>query len=453
MFLSLVSLLALAPASAIAVLQANLDDTASIKAAAKEVAEDLMAYYHGDEPGQTPGILPGPPPAGEYYWWQGGALWGTMIDYWHWTGDDTYNDVVYDAIQFQAGEKSDFMVLNWTASLGNDDQGFWGLTAIEAANFKFQDPPPDKPQWLGLAQGVFNDQTAPDRRDDTCGGGLRWQIFSTNNGYEYKNTIANALFFAISAQLARYTNNDTYSQWAEDTWTWLEALNYIDDDYNVYDGGHVEYNCTDVNKVQYSYNAAVLLLGAGYMYNYTGANAEWESRVTGLWQNVQRNFFPKGIAYEPSCEAAGHCDTDMLTFKGYLHRWLALTAVTAPYLRARILPVLKTSAAAAVRTCTGGPNQRQCGFAWQAGGFDSTGAGQQMDVLGALSSLLVVDAAPPVTNATGGTSLADPNAGGGTQDPDALGPVTGGDRAGAGIVTLLFVGAATLTLWWMVRGS
>ncbi len=60
---------------------------------------------------------------GDYYWWQGGALWGTMIDYWHFTGDATYNDIIKDALLFQVGPKLNYMPPNWTASMGNDDQG------------------------------------------------------------------------------------------------------------------------------------------------------------------------------------------------------------------------------------------------------------------------------------------------------------------------------------------
>jgi mannan endo-1,6-alpha-mannosidase len=81
-----------------------------------------MVYYKGNQSGQTPGILPGPPPAGDYYWWEGGALWGAMIDYWHFTGDTTYNDVVTQAMLFQVGPNQDYMPPNYTASLGNDDQ-------------------------------------------------------------------------------------------------------------------------------------------------------------------------------------------------------------------------------------------------------------------------------------------------------------------------------------------
>lgn len=42
----------------------------------------------------------------------------------------------------------------------------------------------------------------------------------------------------------------------------------MDDEYNIYDGGHVQHNCTDINRAQFSYNNAVYLLGAAYMYNY-----------------------------------------------------------------------------------------------------------------------------------------------------------------------------------------
>lgn len=115
-------------------------------------------------------------------------MWGTYIDYWHLTGDDTYNNVTTRAMLFQTGDDRDYMPPNVTASLGNDDQGFWGMSAMTAAENNFPNPPSDKAQWLALAQAVFNTQANPDRHDDTCHGGLRWQIPFANNGYNYKNS-------------------------------------------------------------------------------------------------------------------------------------------------------------------------------------------------------------------------------------------------------------------------
>ncbi|KAI1500323.1 glycoside hydrolase family 76 protein [Biscogniauxia marginata] len=447
---SLVSLLSFTPIVVLAALEVDLDSPDSIRNAAKQVAEDLMSYYHGNEPGHVPGILPGPPPDGDYYWWQGGALWGAMIDYWRWTGDDTYNDLVYEAMLFQIGPDKDFMDPNWTASLGNDDQSFWGMSALVAAENKFQDPPSDQAQWLALAQAVWTEQASPDRNDDECGGGLRWQIFATNRGYDYKNTIANGAFFNMGARLARYTENDTYAERATETWDWLTSVGYIDKDYNIFDGAHVPENCTDINMQQYSYNAAVLLLGAAHMYNYTNANQDWADRVEGLVGGIERVFFPNGTAYEPSCEA-GFCTTDMLSFKGYLHRWLAVTTQIAPFVADRIIGVLRTSTQSAVSQCTGGDNGRQCGFHWTTGIYDGvTGAGQQMNVLGALSSLLIDSSHAPVTNQTGGTSQGDPNAGSGKSTKQEMKPITGGDKAGAGVLTTFFIGLAIVALAWMI---
>jgi mannan endo-1,6-alpha-mannosidase len=115
-------------------------------------------------------------------------MWGALLDYWHWTGDDTYNDVVYRSLLFQAGPNKDYNDKNWTSSLGNDDQAFWAMSALIAAETKFKDPPPDEAQWLALAQAVWNEQTADNLRDGGCGFGLRWQAFPLNKGFNYKNS-------------------------------------------------------------------------------------------------------------------------------------------------------------------------------------------------------------------------------------------------------------------------
>ncbi|KAI1820293.1 glycoside hydrolase family 76 protein [Xylaria intraflava] len=432
----------------------KVDTNNDILAASKTLAFDLMSFYHGNESGQTPGILPGPPPAGPYYWWEGGALWGTMIDYWHLTGDTTYNDVVTQAMLFQVGPNKNYMPPNVTASLGNDDQGYWGMSAMLAAEENFPNPPPDQPQWLSLAQAVWNTQAAPDRHDGTCGGGLRWQIPFANNGYDYKNSIANGIFFNMGARLARYTNNQTYADWAEKTWDWVVGVGLIDDQYNIFDGAHVETNCTDINPSQFSYNNAVFLLGAAYMYNFTG-DPKWEQRVNGLVNSTFRVFFRNDTAFEASCEQTMSCTTDMLSFKGYLHRWMATATQIAPFIAGQVLPVLRHSAQAAANQCTGGDNGRMCGFQWSSGVFDgSVGAGQTMDVLAAVSSLLIGQSNGPLTSNSGGTSVGDPSAGIGSGSiGDNLPPITGGDKAGASILTIFIILTSAAAFGWMGLGK
>jgi mannan endo-1,6-alpha-mannosidase len=221
-----------------------------------------MSFYNGNQTGQTPGLLVPP-----YFWWEAGGMFMTMIDYWHYTGDTTYNDVVEQGLLFQTGPDNDYMPANQTKDEGNDDQGFWGMAAMLAAETNFQNPPAGSPQWLALAQAVFNEMAS--RWDETtCGGGLRWQIFQFNNGYTYKNSIANGCFFNLGARLARYTGNDTYAQWAQKIWDWENSVGLIDSSYNIYDGSSDVQNCTIVDRLQWTYNAGVYLHGAANLYNY-----------------------------------------------------------------------------------------------------------------------------------------------------------------------------------------
>lgn len=194
------------------------------------------------------------------------------------------------AMTFQVGDKDDYMPANWTASMGNDDQAFWALAALVAAETGFTDPPADtKLDWLALAQAVFNEQTEADRRSQSgnCNGLLRWQAFNINNGWDYINTIANTCYFNIGARLARYFENDTLADMAGQTYDMLKNVHYIDDDGNVYDGGHEPNDCKDINRAQFSYNAALLVQGLGYLYNMVSdlprrGACSWARGASGL---------------------------------------------------------------------------------------------------------------------------------------------------------------------------
>lgn len=141
----------------------------------------------------------------------------------------------------------------------------------------------------------------------------------------------------------------------------------------------------------------------------------------------------------------------MLSFKGFLHRWLQSTAFLAPYTAEQISPILRTSAQSAVNQCTGGSNGRMCGFRWDSGSYDGeTGACQQMSVLSALISLLPTPETGLLTNNTGGTSKGDPDAGSNlNQHFDQLAAITTGDKAGAAIVTVIVVGVGFMTFAWI----
>lgn len=237
--------------------------SASIKSVASTLAHGMMTYYTGNASGQIPGLLPQP-----YYWWEAGAMFGSLIDYWYYTGDTTYNDITTQAMMFQTGPDRNYEPPNQTSDLGNDDQAFWAHSAMTAAEVKFPNPSPEQPQWLALAQAVFNRQAF--RWDNqTCGGGLRWQIPYYNRGYDYKNSISNGCFLALGARLGAYTGNHSYFEWVDRTWDWMDRIGLISPQYQVFDGSDCSpaLNCSQLDHVQWTYNGGVMLLGAATMWN------------------------------------------------------------------------------------------------------------------------------------------------------------------------------------------
>lgn len=328
------------------------------------------------------------------------------------------------------------------------------MAVLSAAEYNFPNPPATEPQWLALAQAVFNTQAAR-WSDAQCGGGLRWQIFQWNNGYNYKNSISQACFFNIAARLALYTGNETYALWANRTWDWMIDLNLMHaDSYYIYDGAHVETNCTQVVPYQWTYNAGAFLLGAAAMYNLTAdtdpyVSALWKDRVDGLLRGTHVFFSGDNndIMIEVACERVHLCDLDQQSFKAYLARWMAAATKWAPWTHDTVKPLLDASAVAAVEQCTGGDNGRLCGLMWanNGGKWDgTTGIGQQMAAMEVVLATMIKDQEAPVTVTTGGTSPGNPDAG--TADMgrvstftalDMMKPISTADRAGAYILTAI----------------
>ncbi|OJJ79769.1 glycoside hydrolase family 76 protein [Aspergillus glaucus CBS 516.65] len=415
----------------------DVTDQDNIKYVASQLAWDLVSFYTGNNTGDVPGNLPDP-----YYWWQAGAFFGTLINYWAYTGDTTYNDITKQAILHQAGENDDLMPTNQTRTEGNDDQAFWAITAMMAAESNFPNPEEDQPSWLAMAQAVFNEQAA--RWDmDTCDGGLKWQIYSFNSGYQYKNAISNGCFFDLAARLARYTGNMTYAEWAENTWDWAEGVGLFGDKYEVYDGTSETNNCSDINHIQWTYNNGVFLHGAAHMWNLTNGAQKWQNRITGLL-DAQHVFFSKNqtsknVMYESSCEPQQACTTDSTSFKAYLGRWMGDIAKIAPFTHDTVVSRLRPSAKAAAAQCLGGDTGTYCGTSWTKGTYDGTmGVGQQMSALEVIQATLLDTVGGPLTDRTGGSSDGDSFAGTGRTSAELPGqwrPLTLKDRAGAWAAT------------------
>ncbi|KAF2680509.1 glycoside hydrolase family 76 protein [Lentithecium fluviatile CBS 122367] len=441
------------------VLAIQLDPTTpdSVRTTAKHVAEVLVSMYKNPQTGALhsgiPGLLQYPP----YYWWEAGAMFGQLIDYWYYTGDSTYNDMVKEAILHQSwGIGQNFMPANQSKDLGNDDQLFWAFTVMSAAEYNFPNPPSEQLGWLGMAQSIFN-QLAGRWDNETCRGGIRWQIHPHLPGFDYKNMASNGGYFQLGARLALYTGNDTYAQKAEEMFDWLEYTSpLISQDFQVFDGSDV----LKADHTQWSYNYGIMIGGAAYMYNYTSGAQHWRDRLQGFINHTDTFFQPKyGQVMMELCEIEQKCDVDQVSFKGYLARWYAVAVQLAPFTAPQLVPHLRKSGVAAAQACVGtcktSSQPYACGNRWYWDGYDGNGgAGQQLAALSVISANLITESGPILRNSTGGTSKGDPGAG--NDDNENLPiyddhAITTGDRAGAVMLTLLLVGNTVLGAWYLLN--
>lgn len=358
-----------------------------------------MTFYTGNVTNTpaTIAILPSP-----YYWWEAGAMWGAMVDYYHYTGDPSYNEVTLQALNSQVGPYSDFMMPNQQFDEGNDDQSFWGFAAMSAAEKNYP-PPSGSYSWIELTENLWNTQV--NRWDvASCGGGLKWQIFPSNKGYDYKNSISNGAFFQLSARLARFTGNQTYLDWALKSYDWSVSIGLIDAEYHVYDGADDTKNCSDHSPVIWTYNTAVYLYGAAVLYNYTDGSDLWTERTKGFLSASSQYFNPFGnasnIMVETACEPSNTCDTDQYSFKGYLSRFMWASTLMAPFTKSQITAYLQGSSMAAARACSGGAKGDTCGqhWYWNTAYDGYSGVGQQMSALETIQGLLAADSVPPLTD-------------------------------------------------------
>ncbi|KAK8079858.1 mannan endo-1-6-alpha-mannosidase DCW1-like protein [Apiospora hydei] len=358
----------------------NINDVSSIRSVASTLAYGTMSYYTGNVTNtpETLAVFPAP-----VYWWESGACWGSMLDYQHYTGDTSYKDVITQALLSQVGPNFDYMVPRHQGDEGNDDQAFWSFTVLEAAERNLPQPDDSIPSWLTMGRT----------------SGTRWWLVGTQQPV-VANSVSNGGLFQLSARLARATGNQTYQDWAAKIWDWSESVGFIDKDFNVLDGADSRDDCQKVNPVSFSYSQGIYLYGAAVLYNHTLGDATWGDRTNKLLKATASYFGPfdnaTGVMFEHACETVGRCNTDMLSFKAYLSRFMWATTQMMPSTLSQVQAVLNTSAAAAGRACSGGANGTLCGERWYVDGFDgNTGLGQQMSALEVIQGLLVQEATPP----------------------------------------------------------
>lgn len=324
------------------------------------------------------------------------------MEYWHYTGDNTYNQVMETALIAQLGPKNDFNVPAEAFDTGNDDQAFWVFVAMAAAEYSFPQLPAPYPSWIQIVNNAWQDYVSR-WNTSSCNGGLKWQFNPFNAGYYYKNSVSNGAFFQLSARLARFTGNQTYVRWADTIWSWATGIGLIDSIYNVYDGTDELINCTGIDHHQWTYNVGTFLYGAAMLQNFSNGSSPWIDRTAGLLEAVNTFVSPylnsSNVIFEAACETTNSCNTDQLSMKAYLIRWMAATTKVAPFTAGRVGDILRASAQGAAASCTGGAYNDTCGSKWYLGAWDgTTGLGQDLCALEAMYALLVNQTNPPASS-------------------------------------------------------
>ncbi|CAI5756536.1 unnamed protein product [Candida verbasci] len=459
----------------------DTNNDTTLQEASNLIAKGLLDYYEGTTYGGTIGMFTYP-----YYWWEAGGAWGSLIDYTFFFQNDTLVPLIKQALEYQTGDDYNYIPLNQSTTEGNDDQGFWGIAVMAAAERNFSNPTDEKKSWLGLAQAVFNTMTA---RWDTseCNGGLRWQIFQWNSGYDYKNSVSNGCLFHLAARLARYTANDTYVDWAEKVWDWMYGVGLLTEGkwWFVYDGVKIANNCSNITGYQWTYNQGLMLAGCAYLYNYT-EDERWLNYTLNLLRSAQVFFDDisgNKVMYEAACQPSGNCNNDQRSFKAFFSRFLGLTSKLVPQTEEQIHKWLVDSANSAAGSCSGGTDGHTCGLQWTNwnasdsdryglsdhwdGLYDfnvhftklklliiltmSLGLGEQMSALEVIQNLMTPKRPAPYTANNGGSSIGHPASGYGQPATNAQ-PLSldGGDKAGAGIITAVIGISIVGTLVWLL---
>jgi mannan endo-1,6-alpha-mannosidase len=281
---------------------------------------------------------------------------------------------------------------------------------MSAVEYDFPNPENAPATYLEVAEKAFKNIVG---RWDTehCGGGLRWQIYPENDyGYNYKNSISNGAAFALGARLARYTGKQEYADWAVKIYDWTKKVGLIGEAFQVYDGTGIEDNCATVaDKTEWTYNNAMFLHGSAFMYDVTNGDDTWKDRTKGFMERAGAFFKnpsdEEDVMFEV-CEPSGKCNIDQFSFKAYLSRWMAKTAVLAPFTKDKATEYLKKSAVAAAKVC--GDDGASCPSRWYTSHDGLTGLGQQLSALEVTQALLYIEKGTLPSKA-GGESQPEPS--------------------------------------------
>jgi predicted alpha-1,6-mannanase (GH76 family) len=301
-------------------------------------------------------------------WWVSATAVTSLLDYEARTGDASYRSDVESAFAKHARGRflNDFY----------DDAGWWALAWLGAFDIT------GDARYRAAAVVIFSEMQRA--WDDTCGGGIWW-----NKAHAQKNAIANELFIAIAARLAKHaaTAEEASAElaWATRTWAWLQASGLVGPSSIVRDG--LDASCADDGHPPHTYTQGVLI-GALLDLATASGDPTLVDRARSLADATLATFVDaRGVLHE-RCEPS--CGADNVRFKGIFMRNLGALADVAADPRYRAF--LATNADwlwNAARDRRSG-----MGLVW-SGPFDGSDPGRQASALDALTAAIPSTTAAP----------------------------------------------------------
>ena len=306
-------------------------------------------------------------------WWQSGNALQALLDYMVKTRSTQYMPQVKNTIELQRKP-----LPWWPEGDGEfradstDDTGWWALAMV-----RMYDLTHDR-QYLDIAR--TDEAYIRQYWDDTCGGGVWWDLPAKT----YKNAISNELYLELTASLHnRIPGDKIYLAHALQEWHWFKNTGMINSGHLVNDGLQTQIgSCANNGGPTWTYNQGVILGGLAELYRATGdekllTTADRTARAV----MASPGLSPGGILTEP-CEATG-CGSDGPAFKGIFARNLAELDRVMPGRPYRgYLLAQAQSAYDHDRTGAG-----QYGLHW-AGPFDQTDIARQESAVSLLTTLL-----------------------------------------------------------------
>jgi predicted alpha-1,6-mannanase (GH76 family) len=261
----------------------------SFAPAARAAVDAMMAFY--DRPsGRWEPDRP---------WWQSGNALQALLDYMLRSGDTEYLWVLDHTVEIQ---RRVYMGGEFRSD-STDDTAWWALALVRAYDLtgqsRYLDIARVGAEWIG---GYW---------DDTCGGGVWWDVPEQT----YKCAISNELYLKLLAAL--HNREAGGLDEALRAWRWFRDSGMLNDAGLVNDGLSQDGRCVNNGGETWTYNQGVILGALVELHRATG-----DDGLLGVARRIATaattHLSPGGILADPGEETA--TGDDLPSFKGIFVR-------------------------------------------------------------------------------------------------------------------------------------